>query len=88
MRTARFLFEPLGKNSLSQLSRSDSVVKGQGNSVPLQGSGQRPDVTPVTPFSHVPSWLFYFSIGSRLKGVSMCAFNRYNRFKKNDPQKT
>ncbi len=41
--------KPQRKESPPQLSRSDSVVKGQGNSVPLRGSGQRPDVTPDVP---------------------------------------
>ena len=47
--------KPQNKKDPPQLSRSDSVVKGQGNSVPLRGSGQRPDVTPpVTPRLNLP----------------------------------
>ena len=43
----RASLKPQRKEFPPQLSRSDSVVKGQGNSVPLRGSGQRPDVTHV-----------------------------------------
>ena len=39
--------KPQNKKDPPQLSRSDSVVKGQGNSVPLRGSGWNPDVTPT-----------------------------------------
>ena len=48
--------KPQNKKDPPQLSRSDSVVKGQGNSVPLRGSGQRPDVTPRLnlPLSRLP----------------------------------
>ena len=41
--------KPQNRKSPPQLSRSDSVVKGQGNSVPLRGSGWNPDVTPTSP---------------------------------------
>ena len=48
--------KPQNKKGPPQLSRSDSVVKGQGNSVPLRGSGQRPDVSPRLnlPLSRLP----------------------------------
>ena len=48
--------KPQNKKDPPQLSRSDSVVKGQGNSVPLRGSGQRPDVSlpRLIPLSRLP----------------------------------
>ena len=74
MRTARFLFEPLGKNSLSQLSRSDSVVKGQGNSVPLRGLGRRPNrIPPLFPlkrYKRANSYLFHIRASSVKSSVS------------------
>ena len=70
--------------TLSLFNPPRSGTEGQGNSVPLWGLGQSPNVSRL-PRAPRP---FYFSIGSRPKGVSVCAFNRFNSFKKNDPKKT
>ena len=43
--------KPQNKKDPPQLSRSDSVVKGAGNSVPCRGLGQRPN-RPLSP--HLP----------------------------------
>ena len=70
-----------------------SAAKRNGRSRELSslvGFGAKPQRPPF-PVSLVPSASprhIYFSIGSRPKGVSVCAFNRFNSFKKNDPQKT
>ena len=77
MRTARFLFEPIGKNSLSQLSRSDSVVKGQGNSVPLWGLGQSPKRNPLFPLKrHKRANSYLFHIRASLMKSSVSGFKK------------
>ena len=46
--------KPQNKKDPPQLSRSDSVVKGQGNSVPLRGSGVEPRRSPRNSSLNLP----------------------------------
>ena len=58
---------------IHQLSRSDSVVKGQGNLVPLRGLGQRPNRNPIfllKRYKRANSYLFHIRASLMKSSVS------------------